>query len=589
MEYLPGATLEAMIREPDFPISRALGIAAQIMRGLAAIHSVGVLHRDLKPANIIMDEHGKLKIADFGIARGGASLLTMHSGMIVGTITYLAPETLIGEEATTAVDYYALGAILYQLLTQRAPIDDDILARLLLRKVEEAPRNPQELREDIPDWLAKALMGLLEVDPRVRMKAVNNFAANLDTYAPRTSSDTLVSNLVPETLAVDDVLVDKPLHNNLLGTGHREALITKILLSVLVGLLMVPLSLSDTSTQVEFDHFDTLFRMRGEKTPRSDVAIISIDEQSYSKLSVPLTAAWPRELHTKLLRRLATYSPKRVVFDAIFFDESSLRAVDEELAAAIGALPTVLGATTGLSFQAASNRAYLREQLIRPPDLLTHKTQGLGNVTFSTSDGRVRDLSESQSQMFPALPSLAAAASGLAPEEERPAPRSLINYYGPARTIPTVPYYVFLSEDSLPASNMLKDKIVFVGLNLQSRTDASQRDTFVTPFDSITSGTEVHATATSNLLSKDWIQRLSLSDEVTIQALLAATFSLLLLVGSGYILLVYLTGSVIGVLALQYLVFLLGFFIPVVMPLAFGVFCGILFRILLGNFSVGPK
>ena len=589
MEYLPGATLEALVREPDFPISRALSIAAQIMRGLAAIHSVGVIHRDLKPANIIMDDQGRLKIADFGIARGGASMLTVDSGTIVGTITYLAPETLIGEEATLAVDYYALGAIVYQLLTQRAPLDDDVPARLLLRKVEEAPRDPQELREDIPDWLAKGLMGLLEVDPKVRMKAVNYFASNLDTYAPRVSNDSLVSNLVPETLAIDEVLVDKPLRSKLMGKGRRGALLTKTMLSVLVGMLMVPLSLTETSARMEFDHFDTLFQLRGEKTPRNDVTIIAVDEQSYSNLSVPLTSPWPRGLHTKLLRKLAGYSPKRVVFDVIFADSSTDSSVDEGLATAIGSVPTVLGAATGLSLQATINGSYLLEQLIRPADMLAQRATSMGNVTFSTADGRVRSLSVQRSEMFPDLPSLAEAASGLGKGDERPNSRSLINYYGPSRTIPTVPYYMVLSDENPLPADIFKEKVVFVGLNLRSRTGPSQREAFVTPFDSMTFGTEVHATATSNLLSKDWIKRFSLSGEVSVQAVLAASFALLLLVASGYMLVLYLTGGVLGVLAIQYLAFLLGTFIPVVTPLAFGVFCGLLFRILLGNSSAGAK
>jgi serine/threonine protein kinase len=589
MEYLPGATLEALLREPDLPISRALGIAAQIMRGLAAIHSVGVIHRDLKPANIIMEENGRLKIADFGIARGGASMLTVDSGEIIGTITYLAPETLIGEEATIAVDYYALGAIVYQLLTQRAPIDDEVPARLLLRKVEEAPRDPQELREDIPDWLARGLMGLLEVDPKVRMKAVNYFAGNLDTYAPRSSSDSLVSNLVPETLAIDEVLVDKPLRSKLLGRGRRGTLLTKTMLSVLVGMLTVPISLTETSAKNEFSHFDTLFQIRGEKAPRNDVAIISVDEQSYSNLSVPLTSPWPRDLHTKLLRKLATYSPKRVVFDVIFADTSSDPAVDEGLAAAVADVPTVLGAATGLSLQATINGSYLLEQLIRPTDSLSKKARAMGNVTFATSDARVRALSVQRSEMFPDLPSLAEAASGIGKDDDRPTTRSLINYYGPSRTIPTVPYYMVLSDENPLPVDVFKDKIVFVGLNLRSRTGPSQREAFVTPYDSMTFGTEVHATATSNLLSKDWIGRLTPLSEVSIQALMAASFALLLLVASGYMLVVYLTGGVLGVLAIQYLAFLLGLFIPVVTPIAFGVFCGLLFRILLGNSSAGAK
>ncbi|MEY4669646.1 MAG: hypothetical protein RL518_2345 [Pseudomonadota bacterium] len=590
MEYLSGVTLDALLIEPNFPIQRALSIAAQIMRGLSAIHSVGVIHRDLKPANIIMDDSGKLKIADFGIARGGASMITADSGEIIGTITYLAPETLLGEEATAAVDYYALGAIVYQLLTQRAPIDDDVPARLLLRKVEEAPRDPRELRADIPEWLAQGLMGLLEVEPKIRMKAVTYFASSLDTYAPRSSKDTLVGNLASDTLTIDKIQIDKPLRTRLLGRGTHGSLLTKITLSVVAAICMVPLCFSDISVKTELDHLNTLFQLRGEKTPREDIAVISIDEQSYSNLSVPLTSAWPRELHAKLLRKLESYAPKKIVFDVIFADTSSNAAVDEELATAIGRVPTILGATTGLSLQATINGSYQLEQLIRPADIFAQKALGIGNVVLPMSFGRIRGISLQRSDMFPDLPTLAEAASGIGQEEQpRPDARSLLNFYGPSRTIPTVPYYMVISEESALPADVFKDKIVFVGLNLRSRTGPSQQEAFITPYDSMTFGTEIHATAASNLLSKDWIQRFASFREVGVQAMLAGCLSLLILVASRSMLIAYVTGSVIGALAVQYLAFLLGVFIPVVTPLVFGVCCGLLFRIVLGNQSSSAK
>jgi CHASE2 domain-containing sensor protein len=146
-----------------------------------------------------------------------------------------------------------------------------------------------------------------------------------------------------------------------------------------------------------------------------------------------------------------------------------------------------------------------------------------------------------------------------------------------------------LSDESPLPPEVLKDKIIFVGLNLRSRTGPSQREAFVTPFDAATFGTEIHATATSNLLSKDWISRLSVHREVVLSALIAAAFSLVLLATSGFMLLVYLTGVALVLLAGQYLAFLLGWAIPVVAPLLFGLFCGLLFRILMGNSSPGAK
>jgi serine/threonine protein kinase len=580
MEYLAGSTLEAMLPESHLPIPKILAIAKQLMRGLAAIHSVGIIHRDLKPANIIMQEGGKLKIADFGIARGGKSVLTVDSGEIVGTITYLAPETLVGDEATIAVDYYAMGAILYQLLTQHAPIDDDVPARLLIRKVEEAPRDPRDYRDDIPEWLARGILGLLEVEPQVRMKALNAFAVNVDLHAPRNPSDSLVSNLVPETVSIDEVLVDKPIRSKITAKTRRGTLLTKAMLALLACILVLPICLTSTSSRVEMGHLDTLFTLRGQRSPRSDLVVVSIDEQSYSTLGVSLTGQWPRELHTKLLTKLRAFGPKKVVFDVLFVGESPDPQVDRELASAIGEVPTILGAATSFSQQATINGSYFLEQLIKPSQLFAEKARGLGNVVLTSESGRVRGFSVNRSEMFPDLASLAEVASGIAENAARPDPRGLVNYYGPARTIPTVPYYMVLDDESKLPENVFKDKIVFVGLNLRSRTGPSQREAFSTPFDESTFGTEIHATQASNLLAGDWLRRFAVPHELAISSALTGVVVLLCLSASGALLVIYLSGSVLLIMLAQYLLFLLGVVVPIVTPICFGVLSGLLFRAL---------
>ena len=589
MEYLAGSTLEVMLSENHIPIPKILAIARQLMRGLGAIHSVGIIHRDLKPANIIMQDGGRIKIADFGIARGGKSVLTVDSGEIVGTITYLAPEMLVGEEATLAVDYYALGAILYQLLTQYVPIDDEVPARLLMRKVEEAPRDPRDFREDIPEWLAHGVLGLLEVEPQVRMKALNMFAKNVDMYAPKSPSDSLVSNLVPETVAIDEVLIDKPIRSKLLGKSRRGTFLTKALLSIVSAVSVLPLSLSIQSARLEMGHLDTMFAVRGERAPRPELVVISIDEPSYGNLGVPLTSQWPRELHTKLLRKLKDFSPKRVVFDVLFVGESADPEVDQGLATAMGEVSTVLGAATSFSQQATVNGSYMLEQLIEPSQVFLQKAAGAGNVVLNSDKGRVRGFSVERSEMFPQLVSLSEVASGLARNDRGPGPRGLINYYGPTRTIPTVPYYMVLDEDNRLPDHVFKDKIVFVGLSLRSRTGPSQREAFSTPFDESTFGTEIHATQTSNLIAEDWLRRLSVDQELVIGALLTGTLALLLMSASGYLLFVYLTGTVLLLVLGQYLLFLLGMVIPVITPICFGVFSGLFFRILLGSGSSNAR
>ena len=580
MEYLPGPTLEAFMSEPEFPVGWALGIATQIMQGLAAIHSVGVIHRDLKPANIIMDECGKLKIADFGVARGSTSTLTTHSGDILGTLAYLAPEAVLGEEVTIAVDYYALGAILYQLLTQHTPIDDDLPARLLLRKVEEAPRDPRELRRDIPDWLATGLMGLLQVDPDARMRALEDFAANLDLHAPKMSQD-FGSSPIPDSVALEEKVINSRRSPELL---RPRPIVRYVLLAVMVGLITVPLALTDISARIELEYLDTLFRIRGPKQPRVDVTIVAVDERDAPDLSKPVAAVSRRELQAKLLRTLVPYAPKRVVFDDIFDGNSSALDSDSALAAAIESIPTVLGVAS-ISSSSPSTQVLVEQRISRPSDMLAAKALAIADVTLPVSFGRVWELPLSKSETFPEVSFLAEAASRPLLKEGRPGARSLLNHYGPTGTIPNVPYGLVVSGERPLPREVFEDKIVFIGFTQRGATGSSPRPVFATPFDSVTSSTELHATAASNLLSRDWISRLPVRWELAAQLILAAGTMLLILSSTSSMLPVYIVGGLFGVVASHYLIFLLGLALPVVVPLTVGTLGGLLARIILGRRS----
>lgn len=570
MEYLPGPTLEAFMSEPEFPIGWALGIAAQILRGLAAIHSVGVIHRDLKPANIIMDGCGKLKIADFGVARGATSSFTINSGDILGTLAYVAPEAVLGGEVTLAVDYYALGVILYQLVTQRVPIDDDLPARLLLRKVEDVPRDPRELRDDIPDWLATGLMGLLEIDPDTRMRAVEEFAANLDTHAPKMSQG-FGSNPMPDSVTVEEKVLNPQRSPELV---RPRPVVRYVLLAVMIGLLTVPLVLTDISARVELEYFDTLFRVRGPKQARVDVTIVAVNEREAAALSSSVSAG---ELQAKLLRTIAPYGPKRVVFYDSFDGSSYAPDSHDALARAMESVPTVLGVTS-----LSSTQGPVEQGLSRPSNILAEKALAIADITLPVSFGRVWELPLSTSEVLPDIPSLAEAASGLPSKEGRPGARSLLNHYGPRGTIPPVPYDVIVSDERPLPREVFKDKIVFVGFPQRGTTERSSRTAFATPFDSMTSSAELHATATSNLLSRDWISRLPIRWELAAQFVLAAAAMLVILVSSSAMLPVYILGGLCGVVASHYLIFLLGLALPVVIPLTVGTLGGLLARIILG-------
>ncbi len=152
MEFLDGNELETLIREGKTPKAELLKVLAQVCDGLAYAHEQGVVHRDIKPANILVTKRGKrfhAKLMDFGVAQMGPSGLT-QTGTWMGTVSYMAPEYLDTGKATTSSDLFALGVILYEVLTGgRKPFRGDtttsVLNRILLHPPEPIP--PEDLKD----------------------------------------------------------------------------------------------------------------------------------------------------------------------------------------------------------------------------------------------------------------------------------------------------------------------------------------------------------------------------------------------------------------------------------------------------------
>ncbi|MFI9801581.1 MULTISPECIES: serine/threonine-protein kinase [unclassified Streptomyces] len=184
MELVEGDSLARVLTQSGAqPADRVARMAAQAAAGLAAAHRQGVVHRDIKPGNLLLDADGTLKIGDFGIARflddPGAALTA--TGQIVGTSLYLAPERALGKPAGPASDVYALGCVLYQLLTGRPPFNADTAVAILHQHLDATPVPPRELGvAGLPPAFENYLLGLLAKDPEHRpgaQQAADWFAA----------------------------------------------------------------------------------------------------------------------------------------------------------------------------------------------------------------------------------------------------------------------------------------------------------------------------------------------------------------------------------------------------------------------------
>ena len=191
MEYVRGETLANLLKRGPLSIERALAIAERLCWGLDAAHAAGVVHRDLKPANVLLApdaEHGETpKLIDFGLAKlaaaAGDSQLT-RTGQIIGTPAYMSPEQIRGERVDGRADVYALGCMLFELLTGKAPFSngvDDV--QILYRQMHEAAPPLGKFLPDVPSALDALMDKALHKEPERRFPSVQAMAAALSEIA----------------------------------------------------------------------------------------------------------------------------------------------------------------------------------------------------------------------------------------------------------------------------------------------------------------------------------------------------------------------------------------------------------------------
>jgi serine/threonine-protein kinase len=180
MEYLPGRTLKAMVREEGaLDPASAIEIVIQILRAAKFAHKRGIIHRDLKPHNVILDEEGRAKVTDFGIARAGASDMTL-TGSIMGTAQYLSPEQAQGQAVSETSDLYAVGIVLYELLTGAVPFDGETAVTIALKQVSAEPPPPSLLNAAVTPELDAVVARALAKSPDERFADAAEFILALE-------------------------------------------------------------------------------------------------------------------------------------------------------------------------------------------------------------------------------------------------------------------------------------------------------------------------------------------------------------------------------------------------------------------------
>jgi serine/threonine protein kinase/tetratricopeptide (TPR) repeat protein len=181
MEYVHGEDLKRLIRKVgQMSLGKTIAVAKQVCEGLAEAHSLGIVHRDLKPQNIMVDEAGNAKIMDFGIARSLKVKGITGAGVMIGTPEYMSPEQVEGKDVDQRSDIYALGVILYEMVTGRVPFEGDTPFTIGVKHKSEIPKNPKELNAQIPDELCRLILRCLEKDKEKRYQTTAEIISSLN-------------------------------------------------------------------------------------------------------------------------------------------------------------------------------------------------------------------------------------------------------------------------------------------------------------------------------------------------------------------------------------------------------------------------
>ena len=258
MEYIEGKTLKQLLQKRGaLTLTEVIDIMSQLTDGLAHAHEAYIIHRDIKPQNIMIEDNGRIKITDFGIAMALNSTQLTQTNSVMGSVHYLPPEQANGKGATVKSDIYSLGILMYELLTGSVPFKGDTAVEIALKHMKEKMPSIRKQNPTIPQSVENIILRATAKNPKNRYDTVREMHSDLQTALQRDNEKRIVyeypENDLEETKVIAPVpkepkksVVDKPLDkeeetedDSVLGEKNDKNKLPIILAAVLLIFLIV--------------------------------------------------------------------------------------------------------------------------------------------------------------------------------------------------------------------------------------------------------------------------------------------------------------------------------------------------------------
>jgi len=256
MELVEGKTLREIL---PIPLDRLIDVTAQVLEALEYAHAQGIVHRDIKPENIVITPEGIAKLMDFGLSRSeGRSRLT-RTGLIVGTVAYLAPEQALGGQVDGRSDLYSLGAVLYEAVCGRPPFESDDPISVITQHINVPPVAPHWHNPAVPQSFERLILKLLAKDPSRRYQSAREVRAALAAITAREAAATGPDKLVGREL------IEQVAHSPLVGRDTELSQLKELIdraISGQGGVVLIPGPLGVGKTRL-VEEAATFARLRG--------------------------------------------------------------------------------------------------------------------------------------------------------------------------------------------------------------------------------------------------------------------------------------------------------------------------------------